>query len=440
MTAVGMQRTASPPDAVTILTIYLVLLLAIPASMVLSAMGQIGGPSTLLAVVCFLWWAWHRVHRNDHWDASAQPVRNAALLFLLAVAVCYVHSAGLALPGDERSSADGGLVRMVGAVGLVCVFAEGVDDRDRLWTFARRWVLGIGVMSALALVQIATGQLWVDRLSIPGLTPAEGLGLIQRGLITRPSGTATHPIEFSAMLAMTMPLVFAVAGRETRRPRLLKLIALCVPVVILLTGSRTALVCGAIAFLVMMTSWSRQARLVAGGLTALTLPVMFVAKPGLLGGLGALFSGASSDPSVTSRTNSYSIAAFYWEHHPWLGRGVGTLLPRYWIFDNMYLNLLVGGGLVVVAALLWLLLVAARSAVRASRRFTAPADKQLATAGLAGVLAGGLSLAFFDSLAFPQATGTLFLLIGLSGATFRLASDPKAVAAVPAEPVRPGAP
>ena len=40
------------------------------------------------------------------------------------------------------------------------------------------------------------------------------------------------------MLAMTMPLVFAVAGRETRRPGLLKLIALCVPVVILMTGHR----------------------------------------------------------------------------------------------------------------------------------------------------------------------------------------------------------
>ena len=132
-------------------------------------------------MACFLWWAWHRVHRAAPWEASAQPVRNAALLFLLVVALSYVHSAGLALPGDERSLADGALIRIVGLVGLVCVFAEGVDDRERLWTLARRWVLGIGMISALALFQIFTGQVWVDRLSIPGLTPSEGLTLIQAG-------------------------------------------------------------------------------------------------------------------------------------------------------------------------------------------------------------------------------------------------------------------
>ena len=183
-----------------------------------------------------------------------------------------------------------------------------------------------------------------------------------------------------------------------------------------------------------MTSWPGRTRVIAGTLSGALLAVMFVTRPGFLGGILALFSGASSDPSVTSRTNSYSIVALYWDHHRWLGRGVGTLLPRYWIFDNMYLNLLVSGGVAVIAGLAWLFFVAGASAVRAARRLPNRSDKQLATAGLAGVVSGAVSLALFDGFAFPQATGTLFLLMGLCGAVFRLASESEVEEPSPVRP------
>ena len=42
--------------------------------------------------------------------------------------------------------------------------------------------------------------------------------------------------------------------------------------------------------------------------------------------------------------------------------------------------------------------------------------RSLATALAASVTAGFVSLSFFDAFAFPMTMGTLFLLIGLSGA------------------------
>ena len=168
-----------------------------------------------------------------------------------------------------------------------------------------------GALAALALVQVVTQQVWVDRLSIPGLSQALNLALVQRGLITRPSGTSTHPIEFAAVMSMSMPIVFAAAARERRRPRLFRVMSLAVPLVVLMTGSRTSIVCGGVAFLVMMLSWSRRKRLIAGGMAIVMAVALFVALPGFLGTIRSMFSGASGDPSVRSRTNDYRIAELF---------------------------------------------------------------------------------------------------------------------------------
>ena len=400
------------------LTVYLVLLFCVPSSMVIQALGQVGGPSTLLAAACFLWWLWHLVSRRESSTDRPSRVRGAALLFLAAVTLAYAHSAGLAIPADERAPADGALIRMVGVTGLVCVAVDGIRSWDRLWDLARRWTLLLGALTMLVVVQIVTGEVWVDRLSLPGLSEPQGLALVQRGQITRPSGTSVHPIELASVLAMCMPLVVAVALRERARPWLLRSIAVAVPAVILVSGSRTALVCGAVAFCVMLLGWGMRARLAGLGAALLLLTVAAVTIPGLLGSLRGLFVGAAEDPSVTSRSDSWSVGWDSWSSHPWLGRGVGTFLPRYWIFDNQYLNLLVGGGVVVVGALLVLVVVAVNASLRAARRCTGN-ERQLAFALAAGIVGGAVSLALFDAFSFPQALGSFFLLVGLAGSLHR---------------------
>lgn len=411
------------PDAATVLTIYVLCLLVIPSPMTFKAMGQIGGPATLMALACFVWWAWDRVHRADDLPRHEPRrwVRTTALLYLVVVILAYTHSAGLSIPAVERSSADAGLIRTFGWVGLICVAVDGLLTRERLWSVVRGLAWVMGAICLLTVVQILTGQIWVDRLSIPGLSSPEGLEMMQRGSVLRPSGTSTHPIELSAVLAMSMPVVIAVAAREKRHPWLMRGISLLLPVVLLLSGSRTAMVCGAVAFMILMAAFSPQARLLAGGVLAMVLVAVYLTMPGFIGSLTSLFAGAGNDPSVASRTDSYAMVLEFWSHHVWLGRGVGTFLPGYWILDNQYLTLLLGGGVLALLAQLMVFLSAIGSGIVAARLATDHHDRMLAVALVAGVSAGAVSWALFDAAAFAQAAGIMFVLAGLCGAVLRVA-------------------
>ncbi|WP_141014140.1 O-antigen ligase family protein [Nocardioides sambongensis] len=430
--------TQSGFDGTRLLTAYWITLLVVPAPMVIGALGQVGGPSTLIALTCALAWGWEQINRSEPAPTLPNMVRNAALVFLAAILVSYVNSALLPLPGDERSPADGALLKMVGAVGVVCLLCEGIRSMNQLWKLVERIVLGMGAVSALAMFQMATGEVWVDRISVPGLSAAEGLSVIQRGAITRPSGTATHPIEFAAFLAIGMPFALAVAARARHHSWLYRTIAVLVPLQLLLVGSRTAIVCGAVAFLVMLAAWRGRTRLLALGGSVVMMAVLFVAMPGLVGTIRGLFEGASGDPSVKSRTNSYVIVGEFWSHHPWFGRGVGTFLPKYWILDNQYLNLLMGAGLVGVVGLLALVAVASAAAGRSARVFDDAHDRVLAVAALAAIVAGAVSLALFDAFSFPQAAGLFFMSIGISGCLQRLSrlQYVKSLTAQPGEPAR----
>ena len=433
------RRAGSRRDAVTLLTVYVVLLLAIPAPMTITVLGQVGGPATIVALACFLWWGLSAVTRHGPATPVSRTVRTAALAYLAVALVAYTHSALLALPVDERSPADSDLLRTLGFVGLVCVLATRIPGRARLWRLVERISLAMGLLAVLAIAQMVTQQTLVDHLSIPGLSPMDTEGLIVRGTFTRPSGTSTHPIEFAAVLAMGLPLVLAASGPGRPRRRLHLAVAVVLAAVILMTGSRTAIVCGATAFLGMLPAWSLRVRLAASGLSVAMLAAMFVAMPGAVGTLRGLFTGAANDSSVQSRTNSYAVVLEFWQEHLWLGRGMGTFLPKYWILDNQYLQVLLGAGIVGVVALLWLVVSAVRATTRASRRLVRPDDRQLALAVRASVLAGAVSLALFDAFGFAQSAGMFFVVLGLSGAVDRLAAQaaPPAPPASPAPAARP---
>ena len=76
----------------------------------------------------------------------------------------------------------------------------------------------------------------------------------------------------------------------------------------------------------------------------------------MLGSILGLFTGIGDDSSAQSRIDSYSVAASYIVNSPFVGRGFGTFLPRYRIFDNQYLQSAVEIGLVGIVVLLGLLI------------------------------------------------------------------------------------
>lgn len=408
-------------DATSFLTAYIVLLLAIPSAMRVGALGTAGAPSTILAMGALFWWLWFHLHRSSRVFDRFQPVSTAMLGWIIIMLVVYVHAMTSPIPYDEISPADSGMLKLMGMAGVLLVANDGILNLDRHRTVVRRLVIAVGLVALLGLVQFATKQLFIDRIQIPGLTSGVAdASLAQRSGLARPSGTSTHPIEYGVVLTMVLPLSIVYAIQAPANRWLFRVLLGAVTFAIFLSISRSALICALIGFVVLAASWSAAARLKALAFAAVTMVVVFLLSPGVLGTIGNLFTGASDDPSITSRTGSFDIAGQFISASPWFGRGFGTFLPKYWILDNGYLGLLIEGGvlgfvglLVVIASAIW----AAREARRVARD---EFDKAIAQALVASIAAGACGLAFFDTFAFPQSAGTFFLLLGLAGAALRL--------------------
>lgn len=415
-------------DASAVLSAYFLLTIIVPSQSIIAPLGTVGAPSTIVAMGVLGWWVWHHVHRIRRSQGLPQWVRRTALLFVIVMLVVYRHAAMQPLVADEIQPADSGLMRVLALMGVVLTASDGISSTERWHDLLDRMVSVTVAVSVLALFQFITGQLWIDRFVIPGLANSgTAQTLLGRGAFMRPSGTASHPIEFSAVLGMMLPLVVNRARFVTKgRLRAWAGVGV-VLLVVFVSVSRTALICTALAFLILVPSWPRTTRRLAllGG--TIVLVGAAVAVPGLLGTLRGLFQGSADDPSVLSRTAGYAYAAEMFGQNPWFGKGYGTFLPRYYIFDNGYLQLSMETGLAGVGCFLGLLVAAIMSAHRAARLFTLSRDKEMARALVAAVTAGGVSVAFFDLFAFPQSAGCLVLAVGLSGAALRLArEDPAA--------------
>jgi O-antigen ligase len=407
-------------DATTMLTVYVCLLLAIPSAMVVAPMGSAGAPSAIMAIGAFFWWAWFHIHRSTEVPWEFQPVRAASLVWLLLMLIVYAHAMSSPIPSDEISPADNGMLKLVGFSGILLVANDGVTSMERTRTVLRRLVIGGGVIAALGLFQYATQQLWVDRIHIPGLTAGNLEGLATRNGLARPSGTSTHPIEYGVVLSMIFPVAVTFALKSPTRRWIYRGILCAFAFVLLLSISRSAVVCATAGLIILAMSWTIAARLRALAFVLAMTAVVYVAVPRTLGTLTRLFTGATDDPSIASRTGSYDIATEFISRSPLLGRGFGTFLPKYWILDNGYLGLLIEGGFVGLGGLLILILAGALAARQARQLAVDDFDRSLAQALLASIVAGACALAFFDTFAFPQSAGCFFLLLGVAGAARRL--------------------
>lgn len=424
------MRAGGRVDGVSVLTAFLILTFALPSQLVLPGLGGIGAPAVVVALGCLAWWMWDRLHRSHKQTSS--PLVAAALLFAAAITASYAAAAARAISPEEYSVASLGVAGAAGWFGVLLVAHDASSDPERMQVLLDRLVLGGVLLAALGLIQFATGRAWVDLISIPGLHEIHNLAVAQvREGFTRPAGTAVHPIEYGAVLCMLMPLAFArgMAGlvkarrgelwftRGVRRwgPVVLMTIA------IVLSGSRSALLGLLVGVVLLLPTWTAVQRLgaVVGGL-AVGLGV-FLLVPGMTGSVVGLFTGISDDPGVASRVDSYAIAWDYIQRAPFVGRGPATFLPRYRIFDNQYLLSLVEIGVLGLAALISVVVVAMWCASVARRRTTDHVTREIAGATRAAAGVGAVSLALFDGFSFPMMPAIWFLILGMCGATYRLA-------------------
>ena len=408
-------------DTTTVLTVYVCLLLAIPSRIVVDALGSAGAPSAIMAIGTFYLWAWFHIQRSRQVVAGYQPVRAALLGWLLIMLIVYAHAMSSPIPPDEISTADHGLLKLLGLAGIVLVANDGVVSLERHRTLLRRLVVGIGLVATLGLIQFATKQLYVDRIEIPGLTAgtAEWTLGVRNGL-TRPSGTSTHPIEYGVLLTMVLPLAVTFALKSPTRRWVFRAILCVITFAIFLSISRSAMLCAAVALVVLAASWTTGVRVRVFAAALAAAVAVYVAVPRVLGTITGLFTGISGDSSIGSRTGSYELAGEFISRSPFVGRGFSTFLPKYWILDNQYLGLLIEGGILGFGGLLILIVAAVAAAWKARQMSIDEFDRDLAQALIASIAAGACSLAFFDTFAFPQSAGCFFLILGMAGALRRL--------------------
>jgi O-antigen ligase len=415
----------APSDAVGWLTCYLLLLLFVPSRLVVGPLGSAGAPSMIFGLGSLLLWSFLFLGSIRRTSSRAQPVRIALGVFLFCTGVTYVLAMSRPMSPDEISPAAVALLALASWSGTLLLTHDGVFTRDRLDTLLWRFVLCGFVIALLGLLQVATHQLWVDRIAIPGLSSAPAYGLVTRGGFPRPAGTSIHPIEFGVLLSILLPIALHVGFFHTRRPPWVRwLPALTIGAIIPLTSSRSAYLGSLLGLLIVMAGWSRARRrglLAVGGLGLLA---MMVVTPNFFSSVIGLFTGAGDDPSIASRTGSFALAFEFLERNPWFGRGLGTFLPKYRIFDNQYLLLLVTVGAVGTLAFLALGVTSVVMLLRLRSRLQDAASRDLALALVAAVSAGFSCLFMFDAFAFPMTMGTLFLVLGAAGALRCIEGEP----------------
>ena len=429
MTAIKLappERRLAPSqvDAVGWLTIYVALLLFVPTRLVFGPLGSAGAPSMLFGLGSLVLWILIRIGAGRGGWMAAQPIRIALGIFLVCVGITYVLAMSGPMPPAEISPADVALLALASWSGTLLLTHDNVPDRSRLETLIWRICVCGAIIALLGIVQVLTRQIWVDRISIPGLSGSAGYALNDRGGFPRPAGTATHPIEYGTLITMILPLALYVGFNRIDRPLVIRwLPAAALAAVVPLTSSRSAYLGAAVGLRVCLIGWKRARRLRVLGFVAVGVAAMSVVTPNLFKSIIGLFAGASDDPSIASRTDSYSLAVEFVLRKPVFGRGLGTFLPIYRIFDNQYLLLLVTIGVVGTLAFIALATTAIVTMVRLRLRHKDESTRDLAIALIAAIATGFICLLTFDAFAFPMTMGTLFLILGLAGAARRIEGD-----------------
>jgi O-antigen ligase len=411
------------PDAVTLLTVYLVVLYAIPSDRSIGPLGAAGSLSIVFGLGALVVWSYFTINRAFRHPIQVwNPVRFMQVTFVIAVLTSYVFAMTRAIPFSEVSTADTGLIRVAAWTGILFIAADGINRLSRLETLLRRLVLAGTAVATLGIAQFATGLAFVDLVTFPGLIQNDAYASItSRGGLVRSAGTANHPLEYGLLLSLIFPIALSFALRDTTRSFLRRWLPVAlIALGMTLAGSRSAIIGLVIAVLLMFPVLRRRERFWLAAAAVGFAGVLYVLAPRVINNLRYLFVEAGDDPSSVSRTSTFGIVSEFFLRNPFFGRGFGTFVPEYQILDNQYLLVLVETGLFGALAFLGVCLAGFACSVIAGRAATRSFERNLGGALAASSAAGAVLMSFFDGLSFPQSAGTLFLVLGIVAAYWRL--------------------
>ncbi|MFZ4584619.1 MAG: O-antigen ligase family protein [Acidimicrobiia bacterium] len=417
-------------DAVTVLGAVVLLAFAIPSPYVFTPLGGSASPAALVALFAFWCWCMGRIVPSLRLATGRQPIRPVMWCFaatnVASVAVAFAR----VLPESEAKAPYRALVATAAALGLALLAADGIPNRARLEQLLRWITWGAAFAGFVALLQFFSITNLAQTLKPPGLGTVNDVVFIQtRNGLNRAAGIAAHPIELAVLLTAALPLALFFALRDQREGRFnvvvrwlpFALVVAAIPT----TLSRTAVIGLVVFALWMLPVWSWKRRMIAVGATFGIIALVDLVNAKVLDTIVGLFTNASQDVSITTRQSDYANGFRIIGQSPLFGRGFKTFLPTDNFFiDNEYLIHTIETGILGLLALVALFLVAVGTAEGARRHAPDADTRDLARALGAAVLVIGVTFATFDALSFPLVTTLTFLLIGCSGALWRLVRNP----------------
>jgi O-antigen ligase len=257
------------------------------------------------------------------------------------------------------------------------------------------------------------------------LNPGINGVLAERFGARRAIGTSGHPIEFSVLAALAVPLTIHFA--RFARNRQLRLLALAASVVALLAMpagvSRSGVVALAASLLIYI--WGLKLRELANALAAgaVVFVVAAIALPHNLLALWNTITNSQEDLSVINRVARYARVAELFHGHPVFGIGIGgTPSAEYGPLDNEWLQALVQGGVVGLGAMIILVcggIFGLAAALRGAKTRSERDQAYTVGAMFAGILASSFT---FDLFSYQQVTLVFFILFGLLWSNFIISS------------------
>jgi O-antigen ligase len=414
-------RTLGPDS---LLAIYLVLLLVVPARLVVASIGATGTVANLFLLVALLWYALSWLMRRVRTAPYTRAPRLALLFYVVAILLAYVAAGRRDADPLEYSAADRGLLQLLIWLPLILLTTSLTEYQqiDRLLKLFVKLCTGVAV---LAMAEFALKQSLTAWIVIPGLSSGSASELIARGDFVRPTATASNTLELAATLSMALPFAIQQAFHHTdRKPWRRWAPVFLIALATVMTVSRTSVIGLVIIFLVLLPTWP-AARV--GKALLVMIPALGVTRvlvPGLVGTLIGLFTAMfnGGDNSTNSRTATSADVGEFLQGHEWFGRGPGTFLPLLYRYtDNQYLLALLEIGVVGLVAIVCLYVTTIHCGGAGRRRF---ADPERRETGQGFVAVGFVMLvvtATFDTLSFPIVAGSTFLMLGLSGAYLSVA-------------------
>ena len=412
-----------PADGATLVSLFVVLQLIIPARLVISKLPLSISPASVVALVIGLCWLFAHFAHTLGVAKGRNPVRTMLFLYFCAVLATYGLATYGYLPTDELNHADRALVLVLASVGMALGVCDGVRGLDRLYLVLNTVVLMGTFVAVVGILQFLVDFDLTQYLKLPGLhyTSQEAF-ITERSAMRRVGATTGHPIEFGVVCAMLLPLAIHLAMKARALAPSLGwwLCSGLVAAGLMFSISRSAVLGIAGAGVVLFLGWNARRRVRAALAVLGFLALMKVLAPGLLGTFYNLFTNIGNDDSIRYRTLDYATASREIANHLWLGRGLGTwYAPKYQVFDNQYLLSLVEVGVLGLVAFIGIFLAGIYAAIRAHLISSDPVDRDLGLTLAAILVVPLIACATFDFASFATSTALALLTAGAAGSLLR---------------------